>query len=95
MERRVSATNACGTLGEVMSMVADGDTVIIERSGEPFAAIVPVYWYQKWMEDREARFAVIDRIRSNVPDYPQEEVEADIAEAIAAARAGWRPEEER
>ncbi len=34
-----------------------------------------------------ADFRIIDEIRRAIPDYPPEEVERDIAEAIAAARA--------
>jgi hypothetical protein len=37
--------------------------------------------------DREAQFAIVDKIRSSVPVYPADEVDADIAQAVEAARA--------
>jgi hypothetical protein len=45
-------------------------------------------------KEREKRFEVIDRIRASVPEYPEAEVEADIAEAIAHVRKIKRQESE-
>ena len=50
------------------------------------AAVIPPETYEKMMEGREARFSIIDKIRDSVPDYPEGEVEADVAEAVAYAR---------
>jgi hypothetical protein len=36
---------------------------------------------------REAQFAIVDKIRGSVPVYPADEVDADIAQAVEAARA--------
>jgi prevent-host-death family protein len=63
-----------------------GDTVILESSGKPMAAVIPLVVYEKMMAEREADFAIIDKIRNSVPDYPEDEIEADIAEAVAYAR---------
>lgn len=38
-------------------------------------------------EERDARFAGLERMRSLRPSFPEAEVEADIAEAIAAVRS--------
>jgi prevent-host-death family protein len=65
-----------------------GETVILESSGKPMAAVIPFETYQKMMEAREARFARLHEIvveRQPVP-YSEEEVEADVAKAIAAVR---------
>lgn len=64
-----------------------GETVIVERSGKPMVAVIPIDLYEQFMAEREARFEVIDRIRNRLPDWPEAEVEQDIAEAIAAVRA--------
>ena len=64
-----------------------GETVIVERSGKPMVAVIPIDLYKQFIADREARFEVIDRIHSRLPDRPEAEVEQDIAEAIAAVRA--------
>jgi prevent-host-death family protein len=64
-----------------------GETVIVERSGKPMVAVIPIDLYKQFIADREARFEVIDRIHNRLPDRPEAEVEQDIAEAIAAVRA--------
>lgn len=65
-----------------------GETVILESSGKPMAAVIPLETYQKMMEEREARFARLHEVlREGQPvPYSEEEVEADVAEAIAAVR---------
>ncbi len=64
-----------------------GQVVIIERSGKPMVAVIPLEMYERLIAEREARFQVLDRIRRRLPDVPQAEVEQDVAEAIAAVRA--------
>ena len=64
-----------------------GQVVIVERYGRPMVAIIPVDDYQQLIAEREARFQVLDEIRRRLPDLPVEEVEEDVAEAIAAVRA--------
>lgn len=94
MDQRMSSTEARRHFGQMLSRVADGDTVIIERSGQPLAAAVPIRSYRRWVEARKERFSIVDSIRAKAPGFPEEKVEADIAEAIAAVRAGWRIEGE-
>ena len=64
-----------------------GQVVIVERSGKPMVAVIPVEMYEQAIAEREVRFQVLDRIRSRVPDVPAEEVAQDVAEAIDAVRA--------
>ena len=42
---------------------------------------------QRWLADRDAHFERIEQMKQSRPHYPEEEVEADIAEALAAIRA--------
>lgn len=63
-----------------------GDTVIVERSGKPMVAVIPIELYEQLVAEREARFAVLDRIRENLPDIAEDEVLADVAEAVDAVR---------
>jgi hypothetical protein len=42
---------------------------------------------EQMIAEREARFAVIDRLRDKTAGIPPEEVLADVAEAIQAVRA--------
>ena len=52
------------------------------------ASHIPVEMYKRLIAEREARFRVLDRIRGRLPEVPPEEVERDVAEAVAAVRAG-------
>ncbi len=64
-----------------------GETIIVERSGKPMAAMIPIELYLRLIAEREARFAVIERLRDKAAGVPAEEVLSDVAEAIAAIRA--------
>jgi len=50
-------------------------------------AVIPIDLYERLMAEREARFAVVDRLQAKGAKFPEEEVLNDIAEAIAAVRA--------
>lgn len=74
-------------LNELVGRVHEvGETIIVERSGEPVAAVIPVEMYERHIAERAARLAVLDRLRSAIPQYPEEEVLADVAEAVREAR---------
>ena len=63
-----------------------GQTVIIERSGKPVIAMISSETYERLIAEREMRFQVLEHIRSRLPDVPLNEVERDVAEALAAVR---------
>jgi len=63
-----------------------GEVAIVERSGKPMIAIIPVEIYEQLVAEREARFQILDRIRSRLPELPEQEVEKDVAQAIDALR---------
>jgi len=81
---REARSNFAQLLGEVHY---GGQAVIVKRSGRPMVAIIPVQEYQRLVSEREARFQILDEIRSRMPNIPAEEVEQDAAEAVAAVRA--------
>lgn len=60
----------------------------MERSGKPMVAVIPAEMFERLLAEREARFAVVDALRGRLPDVPEDEVLQDVAEAIAAIRAG-------
>jgi antitoxin (DNA-binding transcriptional repressor) of toxin-antitoxin stability system len=64
-----------------------GRVGIIERSGKPMVALIPVEVYERWVAEREARFQALDRIRGRSPEIPEGEVEKDVSQAIDALRA--------
>ncbi|MEW5986079.1 MAG: type II toxin-antitoxin system Phd/YefM family antitoxin [Chloroflexota bacterium] len=88
MVAQVGAREARNNFSDLLGNVHYGNQiVIIERSGKPMVAVIPMTLYEQLVAEREARFQVLDRIRSRLPDVPAEEVERDVAEAIAAIRS--------
>lgn len=65
-----------------------GEIAIVERSGKPMVALIPVEVYEQLIAEREERFQVLDRVRGKLPEIPEEEIEQDINQAIDALRAG-------
>jgi len=85
---RMGAKEARSKFADLLGSVHYGQqVVIVERSGRPMVAVIPVEMYERLMAEREARFEVLDRIRDRLPELPPEEVEKDVAEVIAAVRA--------
>jgi len=88
MTEHIGAREARNRFADLMGSVHyGGEAVIIERSGKPMVAVIPVEMYQAMIAEREARFAVVDQIQSRLPDVSAAEVEADVAEAVAAVRS--------
>ncbi len=86
---RMGAREARQRFSELLGRVHyGGETVILESSGKPMAAVVPLEIYSQIMKERDAQFERLDSIlREGRPvEYSEEEVEADVAEAIAAVR---------
>jgi len=87
MVERMGAREARNRFADLVGSVHyGGQVVIVERSGKPMVAVIPVEMYQQFVAEREARFQVLDRVHSRLPDVPEQEVEQDVAEAIAAVR---------
>ncbi len=87
MTIRMSAQEARRRFSEILGRVRDGgDTVILESSGEPMAAVIPLELYERLMAERGERFQVLDHIRERLPDLPEEEVAQDVANAVRAVR---------
>ena len=63
-----------------------GEVAIVERSGKPMAALIPMDVYEQFIAEREARFQILDLIRARLPEIPAEEVEKDVNQAIEAIR---------
>jgi prevent-host-death family protein len=83
----VGAREARQRFAELLGRVGyGGEIAIVERSGKPMVALIPVELYEQLVAEREARFQVLDRIRSKLPEIPGEEVEKDVSQAIDALR---------
>lgn len=87
MTKRISAKEARTRFSDLVGSVHyGGEEIIVERSGRPVAAVIPVEMYERLVAERRARFEVIDRIKSRIPNKKAEEIEKDVAAAIAKAR---------
>ena len=85
---RMGAKEARNKFADLLGSVHyGGQVVIVERSGRPMVAVISLEMYERLIADREARFEAVDRIRGRVPELSVEEVEQDVAEAVAAVRA--------
>lgn len=98
-ETTISAFDARRKFGKVLDCVAArGDSVIVERHGEPVAAVVPIAAYRQWQQQREAaRQRFFERARQSAEraNLSAEEAEAIAAEAVAEVRAERRARAER
>jgi prevent-host-death family protein len=86
MERTLGAFEARRQFGKVLQGVARGDKVVVERNGEPVAAVVPIELYEQWKKRRAAFFEHM-RLVSERANVPEDEAQALIEEAITAVRA--------
>ena len=88
MATRMGSRKARDSIADVVGRAYyGGEITIIERSGRPMAAVIPIDMYERLVAEREARFQVIERIRAHIPDVPADQVEKDVAEAVEALRA--------
>jgi prevent-host-death family protein len=84
---RVPALKARTRLGEIMKEVQAGRLrVLVEKSGVPMVGIISADEFQRLVAEREARFEVVDRIRSRVPALSDDEVERDVRDALKDVR---------
>lgn len=87
MARRISAREARSRFADVMGSVnCGGEDIIVERSGRPVAAVIPINTYERLVAERRVRFEVIDRIRARLPETTPEEIEKDVTRALAKVR---------
>ena len=88
MTERIGARAARNHFADLVGRVYYGkQEIIIERSGKPVVAVIPVEMYEQLVAEREARFQILDSIRERLPDVSEEEVMNDVAEAVRAVRA--------
>src|SRR5882672_4875571 len=92
--RTMDASEAGRTWSELLDDVAQShDRVIVERSGEPVAAIISAADLDRFtrLEAERARdFAVVERMQSAFDGVPFEEIEREAARALAEVRAEMR-----
>jgi prevent-host-death family protein len=87
MEKTIGAFEVRRSLGRILQDVAaNGNRVVVERNGQPVAAVVPIDVYNQWKRSR-AEFFERMRQASEHANMTPDEADQLAAEAIAAVRA--------
>ena len=94
MGRVFSAAEVRANFSQIVSEAGyAGCEAIIERNNRPIAVIIGYEQYLEWRrqtEERAARFAVYDEIRTRNPNAEPEQVDLDVAAAVRAVRTPGR-----
>ena len=90
MEKTVPAFEARRQFGKMLQdVLSRGDKFVVERHGEPVAAVVPIEVYEQWKRSREAFFARL-RDAAEKANMTPEEADALAEETVQAVRSGRR-----
>lgn len=86
----LEASEATMQWSQVLASVRAGERrVLVEENGIPVAAIVSaddLAQLKRFEADRDRRFAALDRIGEAFKDVPVEELESEVAKALAVVR---------
>ena len=89
--KTVPALEVRTQLGQIMKDVQGGRMrVLVEKSGVPMVGIISAEEFQRVVTEREARFAVVDRIRRRVPSVSDAEIQQDVRAASRTRRSRRR-----
>jgi prevent-host-death family protein len=85
--KKIPALKARTHLGEIMREVQGGRLrVLVEKAGVPMVGIISAEEFRRLIEEREARFQVIDRIRMGIRPASDREVQKDVGAALREVR---------
>ncbi len=88
MKKSISTQELESKVGEIMDSVSQrGDCYVIERDGKPVAAMVPVEVLERDERERASFFDLIERIHERNKGIPEEELQAEIDQAVMEVRA--------
>jgi hypothetical protein len=91
MVRKVSALKVGKSLGQLLEGVYHkGDQYVIERDGQPMAAVVPVWQLKEWQDRRARFFGMVDALRSTGKKRRPQLVEREVQAAVRAVRGDRR-----
>ena len=88
MEKTIGAWEARRRFGQLIEEAFyNKDYFVVERSGRPMAVIVPVDEYHKWQRlARERVFTMLEEVWERTQDVPDDEIEADVEQALETLR---------
>ena len=91
MEKAIAAFEARRTFGKILQdVLTRGDRFVVERHGEPVAAVVPIEVYEQWKQARSAFFTKV-RAAAERADLSTDEAEALADKAVQAVRTASQP----
>lgn len=86
-KKTIKSTVARRRFGQLLEKVYyNGDAFVVERRGEPMAAVVPLKVYDNWQEKRKQFFRMVDQVRDRNRNLDIDEVERDVKKAIQEVR---------
>ncbi len=87
MAKELTALKVRKSLGEILEEVYyRGEEYIIKRGNKPMAVLIPVIEFDNFKKQRLKDMQVFDKIRERAKGIPSKEIEADVQEAVRAAR---------
>ena len=85
--KTIPAVEARVHFGEIMrKSFKNRDRFVVEKSGIPMVVIINADDYAHLVGERDERFKLLDKIKAKLPSLPADEVETDIAQAVAQTR---------
>ena len=97
MTQTLNATTVRQAWSQLLNKVYRRETrVIVEKSGIPVAALVSLEdleRLQRYEEQRAKDFAILDEMGTAFKDVPPEDLEREVAKALAEVRAEHRRQE--
>lgn len=86
-DKKVGAFEARRQFGQILKRVeVKGDRFVVERHGEPVAAVVPIEIYKQWKKGRTQFFTQI-RAAAHTANLSEEEADAVITKVLNATRS--------
>ena len=99
MTQTIKASDVRQQWSEVLNKVFRKETqVIVEKSGIPVAAIIStedLARLHRLEAQRQKDFAILDEMRDAFKDVPPDELEREVANAVASVRQEHRKKEEQ
>jgi prevent-host-death family protein len=90
MDKTITDENARQEFDQILDGVTrKGEQIVIERDGEPVAAVVPFLLYEQWKHSWDSFFDRIEQMARNA-DMDEDEAMALALEAQQAVRAEQR-----
>ncbi len=87
MEKKVAAFDARRNFGKILrEVLSRGERFVVERHGEPVAAVVHIEVYEQWKKSRSAFFARV-RTAAERAQMSPEDAETLSEDAVRTIRA--------